>query len=942
MGSPPSTGGGSPVKPGLSTPPTKAAGDPPAARSPSTPPPQLAGDPPVASVSTSSPKPCGVPPAATATPGPEEQVDYSYSDTEVEGSPADRILKTADILEEGESQDVGERRQLRSVVVKPTTHRVSYKEALTGARTFKPRFNEETTGGGGGGGGVWSVERRRQRGSRATVWARLGRTASIHDRLGEREWPIKERLGPCSPPVGSLLLLLRAKAVDRCFNCFARDHRIAQCRDPPRCILCSRSGHKARYCKAAVTRGGQVSGAHSAAGSVRRGEPKATKAAMEEFIPGEPDRRPEKVVACAGRTAAIREAERDVMLHTLLGVQLDARVALNCDVIGRDALQQLRIPEYALSVSKVKAATFLLRFERPEQRNAALGRGLLAVGRTQLHVMPWTRQFGAASSKLKYRVRVCIEGVPAHAAQVEPITKLFPSSTFVEKIDSGMNTEDERACVCVWVWTPNPDEIAKEGVLWLEEPFEFTGEYMELPKLRNEEVGMLDYKVILHIDRLVDYTPPARSSSWKSYESDVSGIPSDDSVDEEWPAKHSSVWHLGVPDGRPDPRRVSVHDRLGGRRRDRSPPGDGNGGLKQFPPASWHDIGRGRGGRDGAGCSRHGGFGHQQGGGYRRRDAGREVAGEGEGDGGNRTGGAVQQGAGKLASIPEKIVSHADPKGPEPFCLSGERIDNEVEEASDGDILSSSGMARLVQETVQDLCAALAVQHGQHGLDNFLEADPMREEAVGGFDQIETTPVDTGSQDDRSDDPCLSGPDGEGADGPQLVQEYVQGPQEIAGPEEVNPENIVVGGLSSMGRVATELSVHDMQKSQAQEDGEHAAALPFTKKLAKPILDTPPAKKVCSDKQVSAPQDSKRRSTRLANKPKSDLTAEQQATALLMKKCGALGETSKQGSATVEEFTKQFVGPLQDDTVSGCRELFGLPDEEGADPLSAIAIHAEA
>lgn len=45
-----------------------------------------------------------------------------------------------------------------------------------------------------------------------------------------------------------LLQLLRTKASGRCFNCFARDHRIAQCRDPPRCVLCSRSGHKAKLC----------------------------------------------------------------------------------------------------------------------------------------------------------------------------------------------------------------------------------------------------------------------------------------------------------------------------------------------------------------------------------------------------------------------------------------------------------------------------------------------------------------------------------------------------------------------------------------------------------------------------------------------------------------------------------------------------------------------
>lgn len=35
----------------------------------------------------------------------------------------------------------------------------------------------------------------------------------------------------------------------RCFRCLARDHLIAQCRDPIRCLECGRSGHTSRFCK---------------------------------------------------------------------------------------------------------------------------------------------------------------------------------------------------------------------------------------------------------------------------------------------------------------------------------------------------------------------------------------------------------------------------------------------------------------------------------------------------------------------------------------------------------------------------------------------------------------------------------------------------------------------------------------------------------------------
>src|SRR6185312_13623617 len=140
-------------------------------------------------------------------------------------------------------------------------------------------------------------------------------------------------------------------------------------------------------------------------------------------------------------------------------------------------------------------------------------------GRTRLHLMPWTRQCGAVSaSKLLYRVRVCIEGIPAHAASVETASKLFQAPTFVESIDLEISTEDERVCLCVWIWTADPDCIALQGLLSLEEPFEFTDEQhnefsarsgnMELLEVRNGPAGLLDYEIFLHVDRVVDYTPP--------------------------------------------------------------------------------------------------------------------------------------------------------------------------------------------------------------------------------------------------------------------------------------------------------------------------------------------------------------------------------------------------------------------------------------------------
>jgi len=73
-----------------------------------------------------------------------------------------------------------------------------------------------------------------------------------------------------------------------------------------------------------------------------------------------------------------------------------------------------------------------------------------------------------------------------------------------------------------------------------------------------------------------------------------------------------------------------------------------------------------------------------------------------------------------------------------------------------------------------------------------------------------------------------------------------------------------------------------------------------------------------------------RKSLRLANKAKTNLTMEEQATQLLMKKCGVLEPDQVAEEKHHGKFRAQFVDPLQIDTVGGMREMFGL-NSEGVD-----------
>lgn len=77
----------------------------------------------------------------------------------------------------------------------------------------------------------------------------------------------------------------------------------------------------------------------------------------------------------------------------------------------------------------------------------------------------------------------------------------------------------------------------------------------------------------------------------------------------------------------------------------------------------------------------------------------------------------------------------------------------------------------------------------------------------------------------------------------------------------------------------------------------------------------------------------------MANKPKTDLTMEQQATTILMKKCGII-EGSQPTAADEGKFRERFVDPMKDEAVDNIREYLGM-QEGGSDTFSAVAIHAD-
>lgn len=121
---------------------------------------------------------------------------------------------------------------------------------------------------------------------------------------------------------------------------------------------------------------------------------------------------------------------------------------------------------------------FLLRFRSAALRNMALLAQAVQNGNCMLNIMPWSRRFRASVGKLKFCIRVCLEGVPRHARNAVSVAQLFNNPSFIDKVDCSVEKEAERFCFNVWVWTDAPNDLAVEGTLLLEEPIEHPDEYL--------------------------------------------------------------------------------------------------------------------------------------------------------------------------------------------------------------------------------------------------------------------------------------------------------------------------------------------------------------------------------------------------------------------------------------------------------------------------------
>jgi hypothetical protein len=199
-----------------------------------------------------------------------------------------------------------------------------------------------------------------------------------------------------------------------------------------------------------------------------------------------------------------------------------ARPAVSRQQVADALVFKAGIPRGAFSVHTYRPEDFLVVFASAELRSSVSARPSLEHGGFRLFFRPWTRQAQAVHVVARTRVRLALEGIPPHAWERSTVEHLLGISCTVAEIAPESASREDLGMFRVAAWTAEKEAIPPMRELWIPEPEDFEEETAQpRPISRNRELGLLKYRVLIHLTRVEEFIRVGPSSP----RSDRSGLP---------------------------------------------------------------------------------------------------------------------------------------------------------------------------------------------------------------------------------------------------------------------------------------------------------------------------------------------------------------------------------------------------------------------------------
>ncbi|KAF8755806.1 hypothetical protein HU200_011278 [Digitaria exilis] len=357
---------------------------------------------------------------------------------------------------------------------------------------------------------------------------------------------------------GDKLPAYKEAFVGRCFRCLASDHRLSQCRDPPRCLACRRSGHFARDCPERRRRS-----LHSRLSFPPR-KPVHSRLTFPppnihnrlsfpplsytsvlplvrhqhspadpmEYFPGLPNQRPERSATMVVASDSITRESNRLSSHAVLITAEQGGYRPSVTEVVYGLSQQLRLPRYNIKVSRHRPEDFLADFDFAPQCDRAVAAGQIVIGSTTLSIVPWRPTSNGPPRTWWFNAKVSIESMPLELWSVKGASKVLGYDCIVDRLDSRTYNKEVTHTFSCWVWMSNPDHLPRSRACLLFP--KGAGRAMDVEDLHTSRrcpgtppVGR-PVTMLIHLDEYFDWNPRSARAS---------------------PVHQSFKWSPGVLDG---------------------------------------------------------------------------------------------------------------------------------------------------------------------------------------------------------------------------------------------------------------------------------------------------------------------------------------------------------------------------------------------------------
>lgn len=140
---------------------------------------------------------------------------------------------------------------------------------------------------------------------------------------------------------------------------------------------------------------------------------------------------------------------------------MSAPVSTGIREIEAVVLDELRLHRGEVTVSRHQPKPFLIKFSNPRHAEEAFKRSCLRHHGIVINVRPWRSLDAELAASLLFRVRLCLEGIPAHVWTPEIVERLIGRTCSLECMDTNFLHTDDTRTIDLWAWTANPSKIPK-------------------------------------------------------------------------------------------------------------------------------------------------------------------------------------------------------------------------------------------------------------------------------------------------------------------------------------------------------------------------------------------------------------------------------------------------------------------------------------------------